>query len=231
MFENDPFAIKTKVTDKIFWPQLALAASAMIASIAGMNLPNFSWLLYLGGFVLLISLTLMIMQSPIGDLMKMFLLSYKNKAVLKSIDKEYWEFVEKFKVVLELKRELDSVPWGNMTPLGHPSVENALIHISTQLSRIANEARIIGCNLALKETIGIVDHYLFHCDQLFRMGRVRYKSEDQKNRIVRLVNRYESLIQVHNELCEKTNKKLDGIYLLSICTHEHGFNWKGALPE
>lgn len=213
------------------WFQIALASIAMVVSILGVNNPQFSWLVYIGVFILIISLIVIVSESFIG---KYILQKYKNAETRRIFNKnelEYLSFIENSRIIDELMTEINRLPWSNKKPACLANTNNSIYDLNNQIKFIPAGAKIIFANSLLREIILTADNYLYACDNTLREGNVKYDNEHHTKRVKKLLRKYENFIEIHNLFCKNVNTQLKAGRLNEICGHDLVFDWSKAQPD
>lgn len=213
-----------------FWPQLALAAAAIIVGVAGGS-TGLVWVVYLGAGVLAIALAQIIVRSKFGALVKNKWYRYRDRQQLHAIADEYIILVTAVKRSLELKNQIDSLPW----PHGkrpEPSADGS-IHfwvIEEFYHSMPKNELVILINRFVFTTINQTTTYLNVCDQRLRSGVVRYKDEQEQSKISRLWREFERAIQEHKRFCEEECRNLKTVRLLWPVLPDLHFVWEKSKP-
>ncbi|WP_162925911.1 hypothetical protein [Isoalcanivorax indicus] len=214
---------------------VAIASCAAVSAVASANVQGFSWLLYICGAMLSLSIALLIWESLLRNILKVYFSRRRIRMVLARGYSEYSDAVLRLSVMEKMEVVLsgDKVEWTPLRPRFFGSASQFLSIVQGGFQEIPREYRLLSINVYVFEYVRSFDSWLRECDEYFKSGKARYKNESIKNEFLILLRQYHSAAETHDELCRKVNRAMGGDVrqLGGIYRHPHGFNWQKAGPH
>lgn len=211
------------------WLETLLAIASIAATLTTAKAGVF-WALYLSLSCLVLSFVLVIWNLGFGLWIQKLRVNFKTERILNKQDSDFWNLLSKTKVIDDFCHVLSNMEWQNVRPHGHPSIHNSVGSLISMAKSLPPSSRIVVTNLMLREIIGTFDHWVYACDQKLHSGALKYSNEDEKNKILRGLKKYEMWVEDHNKKCSHINDLLGEQKLVGIHLYDYNFNWKNADP-
>ncbi|MCH8542143.1 MAG: hypothetical protein LAT61_01110 [Alcanivorax sp.] len=223
------------ITRKSVWASIAFGSFTVISAVIGSRIQSFSWLLYLCGFTLTASSMILFWDQFIEVRARIYLQERRTMKYLRMSLPNYLFIIRKFSLLEDIDSILSSekIDWTVRRPSLFISIHNAISSIQHGFNTLPPEHRLIATNIALIEIVRSFDGWLSACDGMMRSGEARYKTEDAKNELLMLNQRYQNLIAEHDDFHRQFN---DGLRngkprITGLFCRAHGFNWKNSDPQ
>ena len=215
-----------------FWPQLALAVAAMTTSIIGLKTPEYSWLVYFGAAIFSLSLLLIFLESPLGELVKSKAKRARDKVILKRYEKEYLFLLIELKTLETLSSKLYEIPKNEKFSCYDYHPHNSIYNIlSKKISVFSRGDRLLHANYMTEEIVRSTENTLNQYDLRLKSGDLFFDNEQDLKYTQRELRKYESFVRKHNDLCRKINSILKCIQLSELNGYALTFDWSNAKPK
>ncbi len=207
------------------WSEIALSFVALGITLAGVKTEGFEWLLYLTIPIILIALFLILIDSGLSKKVICTFHSRRDRKVLNQISDEYKSFLDKIDIVKKIAEEVSDLESGSTTKRNYSYPYNKISELKTMLSKHddSRALKVLVLNHVLSIHIEAADSYFCECDFLVINRNLKYKHEHDKAEMLKLIRKYETFREQHNEFCEKTNIKLKNSFLR--CFYDQTFSF------
>ena len=214
------------------WGQIVISIAAVIVTFVGAKIEGYDWVLYLTIPLLLIAFVLMLSSTVLGTYLKSRYQSYKAKKVISKSSEEYIAFLEEFKLASEITDALLNLDWGAIKRPYYRYRSNRLAELKAIVKdkRHSKFSKTIYLNHALNSFVDELDSFMQECDYLVVQRQVKYKSEHDRTKMLRLIRKYDSFRERHDSFCKKINKVKLETHLYQFYEHIYSFVPKEIFP-
>lgn len=213
------------------WPQLALTTTAAIVSVIGLQIPGYSWFVYFGTTVFILSLYLMFLESSLGERTKSKAKRIRDKRTLRRNEKEYLSLIYELRTLETLSTEVYKIPKSAKFNCHDYHPHNSIHRLSEKTLLFNRGDRILHANCILQEIAGSTEHSLYQYDLRLKSGEIIFNNEQELKSVQKALRKYESFIEKHNDLCRRVNSLLQSFHLSELDGYALTFDWLNAQPK
>lgn len=207
------------------WSEIALSFVALGITLAGVKTEGFEWLLYLTIPIILIALFLILIDSGLSKKATCVIHCRRDRKVLNQISDEYESFLDKIEIVKKITEEISDLESNSTTRGNYSYPYNKISELKILLAKYddSKALKVLVLNHVLSIHIEAADRYFCECDFFVINRNLKYKHEHDKAEMLKLIRKYETFRDQHNEFCKITNAKLKNSFLR--CFYDQTFSF------
>ena len=203
-------------------PHAITGLTAVVTSLAAMQIPEYAWLMYVSVAVVLISCFGLIWRVISGSVVEA-LKRARDMYVLSQTADKYFSQIKFLRIARDIDNEVARMEWNTQRPTQYGSLENSLGF--AEALPMPAKWRLLSTNLVVTITVRTFDEWLRDVDRFIKAGAVNYVSIDQKHKLTTMIMKYERSVNEHNILVDNINHHLSLLNLCHIYTNDHCFDW------